>query len=153
MKYFIFNTWYVYKHLNSLSHLEDLLYTDYAHPIEARFSDPPALHYSSSPSSSYYQSPPCQNSNNKIPKFQICLLLFLVIIFFILVPPVSELLVKGCHLQIPPTVDIPFFLWALKGTFNQTCWTGKECKWKYNPKSSLVLFSASLIWGVLLCVN
>lgn len=37
----------------------------------------------------------------------------------------------------------PIPSWGVKRHFNQTCWTVKEYKWKYNLNSSLLLFSPS----------
>lgn len=37
----------------------------------------------------------------------------------VLVSPVSELVVGGCHLQIPPAIDNPFGLGALKSTLTR----------------------------------
>lgn len=79
----------------------------------AHFPKPLVLQYSSLASGCYFPSSPCQNSNDKIAEVQ---KLLLHNHFEALVPPVDELVVKGCHLQIPPTTDILFHLGELKGT-------------------------------------
>lgn len=86
--------------------------------LVAHFLRPPVLHYPSPASSCYIQPPLRQNSNDKIAEVQ---KLLLHNHSEVLAPPVGELLVKGCHLQIPPTIDIPFLLGALKGTLTKTC--------------------------------